>query len=157
MEAKKRNMYIALGSAILVGAIWYMSKKKPDAGTGGNGTGGSGTGGNGTGGNGTGSPILNTTAGLDFSSMANDVYEAMNGYGTDNQKIRDTFSKLKTTADFDALSKAYNVKTVSSGRGNIFSNDYLGNMVGAIRDESSDSEIAALNLILSSKGILKTI
>ena len=93
------------------------------------------------------------TQGLNFKSMADNIYEALDGYGTTFQTIMDEFAKLKNNPDFDALYNAFGTRTVSSGRGNIFVSDYTGDMVGALKQDLSKTEIGKLNSLLSNKGI----
>jgi len=96
------------------------------------------------------------TQGLNFKAMADIIYEAMDGYGTSFQLIVNEFTKLNNNYDFDALYRAYGTRTVSSGAGNIFVPDYTGDMVGALKDDLSASEISKINSLLSIKNI-KTI
>jgi hypothetical protein len=96
------------------------------------------------------------TQGLNFKAMADSIYEAMDGYGTSFQLIVNEFSKLNNNNDFDALYKAYGIRTVSSGAGNLFVSDYTGDMTGALKKDLSATEIAKINSLLSIKNI-KTI
>jgi hypothetical protein len=97
-----------------------------------------------------------TTKGINFYNLADDLFSAMDGYGTDEQTIYDTFNKLGNQFDFAALVKAYGNRTLSSGFGNVFVPNFTGDLVASLKDELSGSEIATLNQILTSKGI-KTI
>jgi hypothetical protein len=93
------------------------------------------------------------TQGLNFKAIADSIYDALDGYGSSFQTIVNEFSKLNNNPDFDALYKAYGTRTVSSGRGNVFVSDYTGDMLGALKDELSTTEIGKLNSLLSNKGI----
>lgn len=93
------------------------------------------------------------TQGLNFKSMADSIYEALDGYGSSFQPIMDEFAKLNNNSDFDALYNAYGTRTVSSGRGNVFVSDYTGDLSGAIKEDLSKTEIGKLNSVLSNKGI----
>jgi hypothetical protein len=94
---------------------------------------------------------------MDYRSLSNQIFDAVNGYGTDEEKIKRIFKMLKTDSDFDALKDAYGVRQVSSGRGNFFVSNYEGDLVSTLRDEMDDSEIAELNQILTSNRISRTI
>lgn len=93
------------------------------------------------------------TQGLNFKSMADSIYEALDGYGSSFQPIMTEFVKLNNNPDFDALYKAYGTRTVSSGAGNVFVSDYIGDMLGALKEDLSKTEINKLNSVLSNKGI----
>ena len=96
------------------------------------------------------------TQGLNFKAMADSIYDALDGYGSSFQPIVNEFSKLNNNYDFDSLYKAYGTRTVSSGRGNVFVSDYTGDMLGALKEDLTATEIAKLNTLLSIKNI-KTI
>lgn len=103
------------------------------------------------------SPINSgVTQGLNFKSMADTIYEALDGYGSSFDPIMSQFSKLQNNSDLDALYDAYGTRTVSSGRGNIFVSDYTGDMFGALRADLSKTELSKINSYLLSKNI-KTI
>lgn len=93
------------------------------------------------------------TQGLNFKSMADSIYEALDGYGSSFQSIMNEFVKLQNNPDFDALYSAFGTRTISSGRGNIFLSDYTGDMIGALKEDLSKTEIGKLNSVLSNKGI----
>jgi len=114
------------------------------------GGGNSGGGGN-TGGGGRPNPNL------DFRSLANQLFDAFDGYGTSNSKIKEIFKLLKSNADYDALKSAYGVREVSSGRWNIFQSNFEGDLPATLRDELDSDEVAEINQILTSNGISRTI
>jgi len=64
---------------------------------------------------------------------------------------------LKNNNDFDEVVKAYGVREVSSGFGNIFVPNYNGNLIGAIKNEMKSSQIQKINDILKGNGISKKI
>lgn len=144
---KKKIINIA---AVLIGGFiaYKLITKKSDSGTSDNGGGTGGTGGGGTGG-GSGS-------GLNYTSLANDLFAAFDGYGTRESNIYATFSLLKSDKDFDELVKAYGIREVSSGKYN-WTPNFTGNLIGAIKSEMSTAEIAEINTILKNNGISKQI
>jgi hypothetical protein len=89
-------------------------------------------------------------------SFANVLQVAMDGYGTDENSIISVFSKLKNNADYLAVSNAYDIREVSSGRFNPEPN-YKGTMAGALRSELSSYYTAKINSILRSKKITYSI
>jgi hypothetical protein len=100
----------------------------------------------------------NTTSGLDFSQMASDLYDNMNGCGTAwddgaSDGVLGKFSQLRTNADFDALVNAYGTKKISCWA----SSNFTGGLIGALQSELSDSEIEELNNVLVSNGVTKQI
>lgn len=87
---------------------------------------------------------------------ANNIFAAMDGYGTDVDAIKDVFNRLQNNQDFLLLSISYGVRTVSSGRFNL-APDFTGTMSATIIDECSDGERKELNDILASKGITQRV
>jgi len=92
------------------------------------------------------------TSDLDFLSMANKIFDAMDGYGTGNGTIETELKKLKSRADWDALVEAYGTRTISSGTGNIFQSDFTGTLPEALNDELDNSELTRANEILNKIG-----
>jgi len=111
----------------------------------------------GGGGTNDGGSISGANPNLDFRSLANQLFDAFDGYGTANKKVKDIFKLLKSNADYDALKAAYGVREVSSGTGNIFVSNYEGDLPSTLRNEMSKSEINELNQILTSNGITRAI
>lgn len=87
-----------------------------------------------------------------FNSMANVIFNAMDGYGTDEDAIVRQVKKLKNDADFLALTTAYGIREVSSGKWNPEPN-YKGTLAGALQNDLSDYWISLLNKHLRSKGV----
>ncbi len=87
-----------------------------------------------------------------YSSYANTLWSAMNGYGTDEDIIMRVFANLKNDADFVSLSAAYGTRTISSGLGNPEPN-YRGTLSCALASELSNSKIKDINKSMSKKGI----
>lgn len=93
-----------------------------------------------------------STSDLDFLSMANKIFDAMDGYGTGNTTIETELKKLKSKADWDALVRAYGTRTISSGSFNIFQSDFTGTLPEALNDELDSSELQRANEILNKIG-----
>ena len=104
---------------------------------------------------------LGLASGLLSSSQINkivtDLFDAMDGYGTDESTINSSFDKIKTDADFDAVVKAFGTRTISSGSLNVFQGDYNGDLIGALKSELTSTEIEELNSILQKNKINRTI
>lgn len=98
-----------------------------------------------------------STSSLDFRSLANQLFDAFDGYGTSNDSVLDIFRMLRTDADFDALKAAYGVREISSGRGNIFSSNFEGDLQSTVRDEMTSKEIQSINDILASNNLSRRI
>jgi hypothetical protein len=151
MDKKK---IINIAAIVIGGFIAYkLITKKSDSSTSDNGgsTGGGGNEGGGTGGTGGGSG-----SGLNYTSLANDIFAAFDGYGTRESNIYDTFSLLKSDKDFDELVKAYGVREISSGKWN-WSENFTGDLIGAIKNELTTSEIEKVNETLKNNGVSKKI
>jgi len=131
---------IGLGVYLLIKSL----KPKSTTGSGGGGT----TGGGSTGGGST------TTPGLNFIQMANDLFAAMDGCGTNwddgaGDGITGILGKLKTQKDYSALNEAYGVRTVTC----LWTRNTTGNMETCLKSELDKSEIEEVKNLLSAKGI----
>lgn len=92
-----------------------------------------------------------------INKMATDLFDAMDGYLTNEETILSVFTKIKTNADFDNLVIAFGTRTISSGAGNVFVSDFTGDLSACLRDELDSSEIAEVNEILAKKGVDRSI
>lgn len=104
-------------------------------------------GGSGDGGNGSGS------SSLDYNKMADNLFDAMDGYGTGNTAIEDELKKLKSRSDWDKLVSAFGTRTISSGWGNIFQNNFTGTLPECLNDELDSDELDDVNEILNKIGV----
>jgi hypothetical protein len=87
-----------------------------------------------------------------LKSMANKVFSAMDGYGTDEEAIISVFRTLKTDGDFIGLQKAWGIREVNSGAFNPTPN-FKGTLNGAVTDELSGYYKQRINKILTNKKI----
>ena len=92
-------------------------------------------------------------SGPEYKDMADKLYAAFNGAGTDNDAWKDVFGRMRTNADVDQLSVAFGFRKAT----------LLGKEYGSamslkqwIVDELSNKEIQYLNSTLAGKGITKT-
>jgi hypothetical protein len=104
-------------------------------------------------------PILGGTIGTaptmneaKFKEIANKIFNAFEGYGTDTTTIKNQFALLKNNDDVMGLVAAYGIREISSGKYNPLP-DFTGNLPQAIADELSQSEISDLNSVLVKSGI----
>ena len=86
------------------------------------------------------------------TQMANVIFTAINGWGTDENAIAKVFSRLSNNADFLAVTKAFGRRKISSGAWNP-EPDYNATMTEALHIDLSDSEKSMLNKILIKKKI----
>lgn len=84
--------------------------------------------------------------------MANVIFTAIDGWGTDENAIAKVFSRMSNNADFLAVSKAFGIRKISSGAWNP-EPDYKATMTEALHIDLSDSEKEMLNKILIKKKI----
>jgi hypothetical protein len=84
--------------------------------------------------------------------IANALFTAMDGYGTDETGIVNQFKKVKNNADFLKVQTAFGTRTISSGRFNPEPN-YKGTMAGALGSELSAYYTALINRSLKSRGV----
>jgi hypothetical protein len=54
---------------------------------------------------------------LDYGSLADDMFDAMNGYGTYEDDIMDVIKTLNNQNDWNRLQQAYGTRTLSAGYG----------------------------------------
>lgn len=85
--------------------------------------------------------------------MANSLFDAMNGYGTGNDRIEKELQKLKSKNEWDALVRAFGTRTISSGTWNVFQSDFTGTLPECLNDELDSSELEKVNQILSKIGV----
>jgi hypothetical protein len=95
----------------------------------------------------------NGVSNLDFTKMADSIFDAMDGYGTGNNTIENELKKLKSKADWNALVSAFGTRKISSGTGNIFQSDFTGNLTECLNDELDSDELEDANEILNKIGV----
>lgn len=74
----------------------------------------------------------------DAKAIANKIFEAMDGYGTDETAILQQLLRLKNQADWLAIRQEWGVREVSSGRGNPAPN-FKGTLEAALTSELGDA------------------
>lgn len=97
----------------------------------------------------------NTKATLTKSQMdqyANQLFQAMDGYGTTEETILSVFKKVKNDADVLGIVKSYGIREVSSGRFNPEPN-LKGTLAEALTSELSSSWLETINKTLKAKKI----
>lgn len=90
---------------------------------------------------------------LNYSQMADTLFDAMDGYGTGNSTIETELKKLRSRYDWEGLVRAFGTRTISSGWGNIFQSDFTGTLPQCLNDELDSSELANINTILNKIGV----
>jgi hypothetical protein len=154
MDTKTRNGLITLGVVAILGyvAIKFMNMKKESM-SGGKKGGSKDDDNNDDNENTNTPPTPPKQDDLNYTSLANKIFTAMDGYGTNEDEVMSVMKQLRNQSDFDKLKKAFGNRTISSGRGNIFVSDFRGELVGAIYDELDAESITEINNILKTKGI----
>lgn len=90
---------------------------------------------------------------LNFSAMANSLFNSMNNYGTWEDDIIDELKKLKTKADWNALVQAYGTRTLNCGSWNPFCDDFTGDLAACLNDELSENWMEDVNEVLGKFGV----
>jgi hypothetical protein len=90
---------------------------------------------------------------IDAKTLADDLFDAFDGIGTNNQKVIETFSALNTQEDLDALINAYGKRKVNSGIWLVPA--FTGDLVSTLLNECNFIQMNAINIILEDKGINK--
>ena len=89
-----------------------------------------------------------------MASIANKVFAAMDGYGTDEEAIVAAFRQLKNNADYAGVQAVYGIKSIHPGTGTgWFIDSFKGNMTAALTDELTQYWKDKINAILKSKKI----
>jgi hypothetical protein len=88
-----------------------------------------------------------------MKAMANSIFRAMDGYGTDEDSILSSIKKVKNNADWSGLQVAWGKRTISSGAYNPAPNLTNATLGEAITDELSDYWKKEFNKHLSKQGI----
>ena len=89
------------------------------------------------------------------TAIANNLFSAMDGYGTDSVAVTKNLLKLQNQADWLAVRKAFGTREISSGKLNPTPN-FTGTLEGALTDELGviDSSVApTLNKYFKAKKI----
>lgn len=89
----------------------------------------------------------------EYKIMAENLFEAMNGIGTDENSIYTTLSKLKSAADWYRLIDVYGVREHSNSAYGGFWR-FKGNLIESLNNELSSSEKARVSSILASIGVV---
>ena len=84
----------------------------------------------------------------EYKLMANQLYTAMKGAGTDNAAILRVCKKLQNVDDWNALVKAFGTKSVSN-----WFYKFSGTLYDWLQDELSDKEMRQLNEVLNIIGV----
>ncbi len=84
----------------------------------------------------------------EYKAMADQLYNAMNGAGTDETVIYDVLNRLNTVDDYNQLVKTFGTRSASS-----FVTSFSGTLQTWLRDELDDSEVKKVNNILSKMGV----
>jgi len=80
----------------------------------------------------------------DYKAMADKLFVAMNGPGTDEAAIKEVLNKLRTKSDWYALVKAFGVRKSTS-----WFSSFSGNLVQWLADELSGNDRKEVNDILA--------
>ena len=151
MDKKTKNGIITVGVIAVLGIVGYKLLKKPkgisepeyldpnDPRGGGAVIGGS--------------TNTNVRVTINAQKLADDIFDAMDGWQTDEQKVKDTFNLLRTQEDLDALVSAYGYRKLNSGIWGV--PDFSGDLVASLKDEHDNGEMYDINKILEDKGINK--
>jgi hypothetical protein len=96
--------------------------------------------------------IKQTLSASEIASIANNLFTAMDGYGTNYDMILKNMVRVNNQIDLLAVINSYGVRELSSGKGNPAPN-LRGTLGQAFADELSSDEMNAVNMMLARKGI----
>jgi hypothetical protein len=150
MKKNKLLIYVAgIGVGSLLLYKLYQNLKNRNIYTGGGGSYTPPTGGGGE----TETTSLNSQEQL--NKMSKDLFDAMDGCGTNNDLIYETLGKVKSQQDWLNLIRTYGNQTLV-GHWYCGSMDFTGGLIESIREEMGglgDTEVPKCNDILRSKGV----
>ena len=87
-----------------------------------------------------------------MQSIANVIFSAVDGYGTDEDGIIRQMAKIKNNLDYLGVSRAWGIRTVSSGKWNPEPN-FKGKLPAALQNELSDYWIKKINSKLAANKV----
>lgn len=85
-------------------------------------------------------------SGLNYASLANKLFDAFDGYGTNEDSVYSVFKMLKTDGDYAALKEAYGVRRITDI---FYVSSFDGDLPATIKHEMDTKEIAELNNIMA--------
>jgi hypothetical protein len=88
----------------------------------------------------------------EINEMANSLFTAMDGYGTNRERIYAVMAKVRNQTDVLALKKAFGIREISSGKWSPEPN-LKGTLSQALAEELGKDEFNALNTMIAKKGI----
>jgi hypothetical protein len=87
-----------------------------------------------------------------IDAYANKIFTALDGYGTDEDAIFETFRRIKSDCDYIALNASYGVREISSGTWNPEKN-FNGNLTASLLSELDTNERKKVNDILKANKV----
>ena len=84
----------------------------------------------------------------EYKAMADQLFNAMDGLGTDDTVIYDVLNRLNNIDDWNYLVKMYGTRSNTS-----WVSSFSGILTTWLRDELDDSEVKKVNNILSKMGV----
>jgi hypothetical protein len=136
-KMKKNKTLVTTAVVVVLGAAAYYFLLRPSAGKGGKREGGRGE----------------EEIDQKMLPIANNLFDAMDGYGTGNDTIETELKKIKSKQEWDSLVRAFGTRTISSGTWNFFQSDFTGGLVECLQNELDSGETARVNQILSRIGV----
>ena len=84
--------------------------------------------------------------------MKNKLFNQLDGYGTRDSGIIQSFKAIKNNADFAGVNAAYGIRTLQPGYGvGFFVTDFRGTLIESINNEADEDTITSVNKYLSNK------
>jgi len=136
-KMKKNKTLVTTAVVVVLGAAAYYFLLRPSAGKGGKREGGRG----------------DEEIDQKMLPIANNLFDAMDGYGTGNDTIETELKKIKSKQEWDSLVRAFGTRTISSGTWNFIQSDFTGGLVECLQNELDSGETARVNQILSRIGV----
>jgi len=95
---------------------------------------------------------VQTLSAAEYKKMANNIFDAMSGWGTNLSVIYNELAKLKNNDDVAYLIQAYGIKQIPAGKFNPVP-DFKGNLAEAFANELSYAQIENINSVMANNGI----
>lgn len=102
-------------------------------------------------------PGITAEEDIKSKALANQIFDAMNGCGTNEDAIMSAFSEIRNAMMFQAVVNNYGSRTISSEWWCFGVKSFTGNLSESLRNELSQSYIDQINAMLAQNNISKQI
>ena len=99
-------------------------------------------------------PTLSKTQ---MKQMANKIENCLDGYGTRDYDLKQTFKKIMNNADFSGVNAAFGIRTIEAGQGIGWMSGHEKGTMTQVMQEADSATLDSINKDLKKKGIKYTV